>query len=86
MKGNRLSPPQIVSILRSHFLDKVPISDLCAQHDMHELEKVASMIREKGHSLVIDKWLRDFPPDQHEEAWLISQLFLLLDHADISWE
>ena len=34
MKGNRLSPPQIVSILRSHFLDKVPISDLCAQHDI----------------------------------------------------
>lgn len=32
MNRKRLSPPEIVAILRSHLLDKVLVSDLCDQH------------------------------------------------------
>ena len=32
--NKRHSPPEIVAILRSHLLDKVPISDLCNKHSI----------------------------------------------------
>ena len=32
MNRSRLSPAEIVAVLRSHLVDKVPISDLCDKH------------------------------------------------------
>ena len=34
-KRRRFSPEEKVAILRRHFLEKVPISDLCQEHQLH---------------------------------------------------
>jgi hypothetical protein len=66
--------------------DILEFLDHAREDDMELLARTAERIRLNSQSKQIDEWLRRFPMDKHQEAWLVHCLLGVMDHAGLAFD